>query len=160
VPYNGDPAPVEPMPGAEAALARLRAAGIRLGVVTNQSGVGRGLITTAEMEAVNQRVEELLGPFGTWAICPHDPAAGCDCRKPEPFLVGKAAADLGVDPADCVVIGDIGIDAAAAYAAGARAVLVPTPVTRPEETVGLPVVAGLDDAVAAVLGEHRLRCWP
>jgi histidinol-phosphate phosphatase family protein len=160
VPYNGDPARVEPMPGAEAALARLRAAGIRLGVVTNQSGVGRGLITTAEMEAVNQRVEELLGPFGTWAICPHDPAAGCDCRKPEPFLVGKAAADLGVDPADCVVIGDIGIDAAAAYAAGARAVLVPTPVTRPEETVGLPVVAGLDEAVAAVLGEHRLRCWP
>jgi HAD superfamily hydrolase (TIGR01662 family) len=160
VPYNGDPARVEPMPGAEAALARLRAAGIRLGVVTNQSGVGRGLITTAEMEAVNQRVEELLGPFGTWAICPHDPAAGCQCRKPEPFLIRKAAAELGVDPADCVVIGDIGIDAAAAYAAGARAVLVPTPVTRPEETAGLPVATQLDEAVSAVLGGQRLRCWP
>jgi HAD superfamily hydrolase (TIGR01662 family) len=160
VPYNGDPARAEPMPGAEAALARLRAAGIGLGVVTNQSGVGRGLITTAEMAAVNQRVEELLGPFGTWAICPHDPAAGCECRKPEPFLIRKAAAELGVDPADCVVIGDIGIDAAAAYAAGARAVLVPTPVTRPAETAGLPVAAGLDAAVAAVLGERRLRCWP
>jgi histidinol-phosphate phosphatase family protein len=160
VPYNGDPARVEPMPGAVAATARLRAAGIRLGVVTNQSGVGRGLITAAEMDAVNQRVEELLGPFGSWAICPHEPAARCECRKPEPFLIRKAAAVLGVDPADCVVIGDIGSDAAAAYAAGARAVLVPTAVTRPEETAGLPVAARLDDAVAALLGERRLRCWP
>ncbi|HEX4258516.1 MAG TPA: HAD hydrolase-like protein, partial [Streptosporangiaceae bacterium] len=67
---------------------------------------------------------------------------------------------LGVDPADCVVIGDIGIDAAAAYAAGARAVLVPTPVTRPEETAGLPVATQLDEAVSAVLGGQRLRCWP
>jgi HAD superfamily hydrolase (TIGR01662 family) len=160
VPYNGDPARVEPMPAAEAALDRLRAAGIRLGVVTNQSGVGRGLISMADMTAVNQRVEEVLGPFGTWAICPHDPATGCECRKPEPFLVGKAAAELGVDPADCVVIGDIGIDAAAAYAAGARAILVPTAVTRPGELAGVPVAADLDDAVAAVLGERRLRCWP
>ncbi len=160
VPYNGDPARVEPMPGAAAATARLRAAGIRLGVVTNQSGVGRGLITKAELNAVNQRVEERLGPFGTWAICPHDPADGCECRKPEPFGIRKAAAELGVDPADCVVIGDIGIDAAAAYAAGARAILVPTAVTRPEETVGLPVAARLADAVAALLGEQRLNCWP
>jgi HAD superfamily hydrolase (TIGR01662 family) len=160
VPYNGDPARVEPMPGAEAATARLRAAGIRLGVVTNQSGVGRGLITTAEMEAVNQRVDQVLGPFGTWAVCPHDPADSCECRKPEPYLVRKAAAELGVDPADCVVIGDIGIDAAAAYAAGARAILVPTAVTRPEETAGLPTAASLDDAVAAVLGKRRLNCWP
>jgi HAD superfamily hydrolase (TIGR01662 family) len=160
VPYNGDPARVEPMPGAEAALARLRAAGIRLGVVTNQSAVGRGLITTADLAAVDRRVEELLGPFGSWAICPHDPAAGCECRKPEPFLIRKAAAELGVDPADCVVIGDIGSDAAAAYAAGARAVLVPTPVTRPEETAGLPVAARLDEAAAALLGERHLGCWP
>ncbi|HEY0717333.1 MAG TPA: HAD-IIIA family hydrolase [Streptosporangiaceae bacterium] len=160
VPYNGDPARVEPMPGAVAATARLRAAGIRLGVVTNQSAVGRGLITVAELDAVNQRVEERLGPFGTWAICPHRPADGCECRKPEPFLIRKAAAELGVEPADCVVIGDIGADAAAAYAAGARAILVPTAVTRPQETAGLPVAASLDDAVAAVLGERGLRCWP
>jgi HAD superfamily hydrolase (TIGR01662 family) len=160
VPYNGDPDRVEPMPGAEAAADRLRAAGIRLGVVTNQSAVGRGLITAAQLDAVNQRVAERLGPFGSWAICPHDPADGCACRKPEPFLVQKAAAELGADPADCVVIGDIGADADAAYAAGARAILVPTAVTRPEETAGLPVAASLADAVAAVLGERRLRCWP
>ena len=160
VPYNGDPDQVEPMPGAAAATARLRAAGIRLGVVTNQSAVGRGLITPAQLDAVNQRVDERLGPFGAWAVCPHDPADGCTCRKPGPYLVLKAAAELGVDAADCVVVGDIGTDVAAAYAAGARAILVPTPVTRPEETAGVPVAAGLTEAVAALLDGRRLRCWP
>ncbi len=160
VPYNGDPELVQPMPGAAAATARLRAAGVRLGVVTNQSAVGRGLITLAQMDAVNERVDEELGPFGAWAICPHDPANGCICRKPGPYLVLKATAELGVDPADCVVVGDIGTDVAAAYAAGARAILVPTPVTRPEETAGVPVAAGLTEAVAALLDGRRLRCWP
>ena len=160
VPYNGDPELVEPMPGAAAATARLRAAGVRLGVITNQSGVGRGLITPAQMDAVNQRVDERLGPFGVWAVCPHDPADGCACRKPGPYLVAKAAAELGVDPADCVMVGDIGADAAAAYAAGARAILVPTPVTRPEETAGVPVAVGLSEAVDALLSGRRLRCWP
>ena len=159
VPYNGDPDLVQPMPGAAAATARLRAAGVRLGVVTNQSGVGRGLITPDQMDAVNERVDEELGPFGVWAICPHDPADGCTCRKPGAYLVLKAAAELGVDPADCVVVGDIGTDIAAAYAAGARAILVPTPVTRPEETAGVPVAAGLTEAVAALLDGGRLRCW-
>ena len=147
------------MPGAADAVARLRSAGIRLGVVTNQSAVGRGLITAGQLAAVNRRVEELLGPFGAWAVCPHDEADGCACRKPRPFLVGQAAAELGVDPADCVVIGDIGSDAAAAYAAGARAVLVPTPVTRPAETAGVPVARTLGEAVAAVLDGRALPCW-
>ena len=83
---------------------------------------------------MNDRVDQLLGPFGSWAVCPHGPDEGCGCRKPAARLVQQAAADLGVDPADCVVIGDIGADAGAAYAAGARAILVPTPQTRPEET--------------------------
>ena len=131
VPYNGEPDLVEPMPGAAAATARLRQAGLPLGVVTNQSGIGRGIITASQADAVNDRVEELLGPFGSWAVCPHGPADGCGCRKPAPRLVQQAAAELGVDPADCVVIGDIGADAGAAYAAGARAILVPTPQTRP-----------------------------
>jgi histidinol-phosphate phosphatase family protein len=159
VPCNGRPELVEAMPGAAAAVARLRAAGVRLGVVTNQSAVGRGLITTGQMKAVNQRVEELLGPFGAWAVCPHDPADGCECRKPAPFLVRQAAAELGVDPADCVVIGDIGADAAAASAAGARAIVVPTPVTRPEETVGLPVAVSLAEAAASLLDGPPLPSW-
>ena len=125
--------------------------------MTNQSGVGRGLITRTQMDAVNQRVDELLGPFGCWAVCPHDPADGCACRKPQPFLVQMAAAELGVDPADCVVIGDIGSDVAAAYAAGARAILVPAPTTRPGETAGVPSAAGLAEAAASLLDDTLSR---
>ncbi|HEY1700183.1 MAG TPA: HAD-IIIA family hydrolase [Trebonia sp.] len=159
VPYNSRPELVEAVPGAADAVARLRSAGIRLGVVTNQSGMGRGLITPDQMEAVNRRVDELLGPFAVWAVCPHDPADGCACRKPQPYLVQLAAAELGVDPADCVVIGDIGSDVAAAHAAGARAVLVPAPATQPAETEGVPTARGLAEAVAALLDGHPLPCW-
>ncbi|HLH57862.1 MAG TPA: HAD-IIIA family hydrolase [Streptosporangiaceae bacterium] len=157
VPYNGRPDLVRPMPGAAESLARLRAAGLRTGVVTNQSGVGRGLISEDQLRAVNERVEALLGPFDTWAVCPHDPSAGCDCRKPAPGLITTAAGALGLDPADCVVVGDIGADAQAAHAAGARAIVVPTPVTLPEELEGVPVAPDLAAAVTAILDGHRPR---
>jgi histidinol-phosphate phosphatase family protein len=111
------------MPGARVALDRLRAAGLRLGVVTNQSGLARGHFTAGQLAAVNQRVEALLGPFDTWQICPHDDTAGCRCRKPAPGLVISAAAELGVAAHRCVVVGDIGRDMAAAQAAGAEGVL-------------------------------------
>jgi histidinol-phosphate phosphatase family protein len=151
VPYNGDPARVAPMPGARAALDRLRAAGVAVGVVSNQSGIARGLLTHADVEAVNARVDELLGPFGTWAVCPHGPDDGCACRKPRPGLVRRAAAALGADPSCCVVVGDIGADVGAARAAGARAILVPTPVTRAEEVAAAPELAADLTAVADVL---------
>lgn len=160
VPYNGDPGLVTPMPGATAAVAALRRAGIRVGVVTNQSGVGRGLITPAQLAAVNARVDELIGPFGAWLSCPHVPQDGCGCRKPGPGLVTGAAAALGVTTAECVVIGDIAADVAAARAAGARALLVPTEVTRPAERAGVPCAASLTEAVCAVLDGRRIPSWP
>jgi histidinol-phosphate phosphatase family protein len=141
VPYNGDPDAVRPKPGARAALDRLRAAGLRLGVVSNQSGIGRGLLTAEAVDAVNARVAELLGPFDTWQICPHVERDRCTCRKPLPAMVLAAARELGVPPARCVVIGDIGSDVEAARAAGAGAVLVPTAATRAEEIAAAPVVA-------------------
>ena len=154
VPYNADPARVVPVPGAADALARLRAAGVPLALVSNQSGVARGLMTLDQVEAVNRRVEELLGPIGPWLVCPHGPDDGCACRKPEPGLVLAAAAALGVDPADCVVIGDIGADVDAARAAGARAILVPTEATRPEEVAAAPEVAEtLEAAVDLLIGQ-------
>jgi histidinol-phosphate phosphatase family protein len=152
VPYNGDPALVDPVPGALAALTRLRAIGVPVGVVTNQSGIGRGTLSRDQVDRVNDRVEELLGPFDTWQLCPHAPVDGCGCRKPAPGLVLAAAAALGVPTARCVVIGDIGTDLAAARAAGARSVLVPTPVTRPEEVRSAPAVAAdLPSAVELAL---------
>jgi histidinol-phosphate phosphatase family protein len=152
VPYNGDPDRVEPMPAARPALDRLRAAGIPTGVVSNQSGVARGMLTRDDVERVNRRIDELLGPLGPWAWCPHGPDDGCECRKPAPGLVLRAASALGVDPAGCVVVGDIGADVDAARAAGARSVLVPTPRTRPEEIAAAPEVArDLEEAVERLL---------
>ncbi|HEV7896499.1 MAG TPA: HAD-IIIA family hydrolase [Planosporangium sp.] len=148
VPYNGNPDLVRPVPGARAALDRLRAAGLRLGVVSNQSGVARRLLTHERVRRVNERVEELLGPFDTWLYCPHGPDDGCDCRKPAPGMVLEAARALGVPAQRCVMVGDIGADVAAGLAAGAAAVLVPTPVTRAEEVAAAPVVAA-DLAAAA-----------
>ena len=154
VPYNADPARVVPVAGAAAALERLRAAGVALALVSNQSGVARGLMSLRQVEAVNRRVEELLGPLGPWLVCPHGPDDGCACRKPAPGLVLAAAAALGVEPADCVVIGDIGADVEAARAAGARAILVPTPATLPEEVAAAPeVVESLEAAADLLVGE-------
>ncbi|MGC4789954.1 HAD-IIIA family hydrolase [Micromonospora sp. DT178] len=152
VPYNGDPEKVRPVPGARAALDRLRAAGLRLAVVTNQSGLARGLFTEAQMRAVHARVERLLGPFDAWLVCPHDDGDGCGCRKPSPGLVHAAARELGTVPSRCVLVGDIGRDMVAASAAGASGILVPTPVTRPQEVAAAPQVASdLPAAVAEIL---------
>ena len=152
--YNGDPALVEAMPGAVETVAALRAAGIPVAVVSNQSGIARGLITREQVDAVNAAVDALIGPFDAWCVCPHGEADGCPCRKPEPGLVLDAAARLGVPPADVVVIGDIGADVGAARAAGARHVLVPTPVTRRAEIDGADLMASdLVSAVRLVFGE-------
>ncbi|KOV81270.1 HAD-IIIA family hydrolase [Nocardia sp. NRRL S-836] len=141
VPYNGDPSAVTPMPGAREVLRDLRERGLRTGVVSNQSGIGRGLLTRAQVDAVNARVEELLGPFGTWQICPHAPDEGCACRKPAPGMVLAACEALGVSPRRTLFVGDIGADVEAAQAAGAVPLLVPTQVTRPEEVSSAPHTA-------------------
>ena len=153
VPYNGDPALVRPVPGAVRALQRLRDAGLRIALVTNQSGIARGLLTAAAVGAVNDELQRQVGRFDAVAVCPHAPEEGCGCRKPAPGLVLQAAAALGVRPDETVVIGDIGADVGAAAAAGARSILVPTPVTRREEVEEAPLVApDLDAAVDLVLG--------
>lgn len=155
VPYNGDPDQVRPLPGAGQALDLLRAAGIATGVVSNQSGIGRGLLTHADVQRVNARADELLGGLGTWVYCPHLPEDGCACRKPRPGLVTEAARRLGVAPSDCVVIGDIGADVLAAQSAGARGILVPNAATRPEEIGTAPRTApDLLTAVRELLAEE------
>ncbi|MFJ4973818.1 D-glycero-alpha-D-manno-heptose-1,7-bisphosphate 7-phosphatase [Streptomyces coeruleorubidus] len=152
VPYNADPDRVRPVEGAREALALLREHGIRTGVVTNQSGIARGLLTEADVRRVNHRVDELLGPFEVFAVCPHGPDDGCHCRKPQPGMVLWAAGRICTDPADLVVIGDIGADVEAARRAGAHGILVPNGQTRPEETADADHVApDLQTAVRAVL---------
>ena len=124
VPYNGDPALVEPFPNARTLLDELRERGVKIGVLTNQSGVGRGMISTEQMNAVNARVEELLGPFDGWFVCPHAPEEDCECRKPKPKLVLDAARQFGVEPGALVVVGDKESDVQAAHNAGARAIFI------------------------------------
>jgi HAD superfamily hydrolase (TIGR01662 family) len=157
VPYNADPAAVVPMPGASLVLDQLRSRGVRVGVVSNQSGVGRGLLDMDDVAAVNRRVEDLLGPFDVMVVCPHAPDDGCECRKPLPGLVSRAAAELGVPPERCVMVGDIGSDVEAARRAGARHLLVPTPVTKPAEVRGATVVAADLRAALDRLSPYLLR---
>ena len=154
VPYLDDPAGVRPVDGAGELLDRLRGQGLALGVVSNQSGVARGLITPEALVRVNARVAEELGPFDTWQVCPHGPEDGCGCRKPAPGMVLAAAAALGLEPAECLVVGDIGADVRAALAAGARAVLVPTPVTRTEEVEHARAVAAVAGSLGEAVGLH------
>lgn len=158
-PYLNDPAGVRAMPGAHRALNRLRDRGLLLAVVTNQSGVAKGLISTEQLEAVNARVEAELGPFGSWQICVHDAEDGCACRKPAPGMVRAAADALGVGTDRCVLIGDTGGDVAAAMAARADAVLVPTDRTLAHEISEsrekARVAASLEQAVTLILKDCR-----
>ena len=153
VPYNGDPDRVRPVDGAVDVVAALRSRGIRTGVITNQSGIGRGRLSEEQVRRVNARIDELFGGFDVWQVCPHVDDDGCACRKPAPGMVLDAAARLGVSPREVVVVGDIGADVAAAAAAGARGVLVPTPATRDEEVAAAPhVAADLAEAVRMTVG--------
>lgn len=131
VPFNGDPDKVEVLPEMRALLDALRAAGIKLAVVSNQSGVGRGFITAEQVDAVNRRVDELLGPFGGFFVCPHAPEDECECRKPKPKLILDAARALGVAPGVCLVVGDRESDVQAARNAGA----IPLKVDGPRDAV-------------------------
>ncbi len=161
VPYNGDPALVEPMPGAAAAVTAARRRGLRVGMITNQSGIARGLVSRAGVEAVNARIAALLGPFDVVKMCPHGPVDGCACRKPAPGMVLAAAADLAVAPHECTVIGDIAADVQAARAAGARAVLVPDARTLATELIGTRMARDVLSAVHMVTRDLPLApVWP
>jgi HAD superfamily hydrolase (TIGR01662 family) len=157
VPYNGDPGLVVPMPEAREAVDRLRAAGLPVAVVSNQSAIGRGWLTPEDVQSVNARVEELLGPFDWWAVCPHAPDEGCDCRKPAPGLILDTAARLGVDPTECLVVGDSISDMEAARSAGAHGVLVVPAGAAFEADSSFPVAHDLADVVALAVDAARAR---
>ncbi len=116
------------MKNAAAFLKGLRELGFLIVVVTNQPGVSKGALTLPELDAVNQRLADLLEPAG-WddlRFCPHHPEFGstCDCRKPLPGMLTKAAAELGIDLSQSWMIGDGQVDVAAGKAAGCKTILV------------------------------------
>ncbi len=128
--YLADPSGVKLLPGAAQALERFQTLGLSVVIVTNQSGVGRGYFTLADVERVHAQMLALLGPSAKAIeaiyICPHAPDAGCNCRKPRTGLVERAQQELGIDPQLSFVIGDKTADVQLARNVGARAVLVTT----------------------------------
>lgn len=120
--YINDPRLIELIPGAARAIRRARDAGYKIVVVTNQSGVGRGIIDPLILPAIHARLDELLGYEGAkidlYQICLHAPAERCDCRKPLPKLVLESAKDLGIDLKESVFVGDKLTDVATGKNAG------------------------------------------
>lgn len=129
--YLADPAGVRLLPGASAALARANMSGMLVIVVTNQSGIARGLITQEQYEAVRTRMNRLLGEHGARVDatyhCPHWPDVGgpCECRKPGLGMYRTAAADFGIDLARSAYIGDRWRDVQPARETGGLGILVP-----------------------------------
>ncbi len=153
--YLDRPEKLKLIPGAAEAIRLINASGMKAVVVTNQSGVARGLFDEAVVETVNARLRELLLAEGGFLdriyFCPHHPTDGrgryllsCDCRKPAPGLLLQAAEELNLDPAVSYIVGDTLKDIEAGERVGARGVLVRTGY-------------GADSAAALELHEEPLR---
>ncbi len=134
LPYNVDPRRIRFAPGARDGLRLLGAAGYRIVVVTNQSGVARGYFTEADLRRVEEHLAAELSALDAsldgFYFCPHLPdgineyAIECDCRKPEPGLIRRAVAELGIDPAASWFVGDTWMDVLAGRRAGCRTIMV------------------------------------
>jgi len=126
--YLSDPDQVELVPGASAALRSLLDAGFGLVVVTNQSAVGRGLIDLAQLDLIHRRLTELVEAEGASLdgiyFCPPSPDDSCNCRKPEPGLVIRAAHELDIDLDTSVLVGDNACDIELGRRLGLTTILV------------------------------------
>lgn len=158
--YLADPTRVELIPGSAEALRRLRDAGFALVVVTNQSGIARGLYGEDDYAAVAARVDELLEAFGArpdeTRYCPHHPdvTGSCDCRKPDTGMHRRAAGSLGLDPTRSYFVGDKVSDVLPAQALEGQGILVRTGYGSEQETSvpdGTWVVDDLAAAAARIL---------
>lgn len=128
--YIKDPTEWHPIPGSLNAIAQLNQAGVTVAVATNQSGIARGLLDTATLDAIHTRMQAELAALGGQidhlVYCPHGPDAGCTCRKPAPGLYHQIAAHFDCELTGIPVVGDSARDLAAAVRAGAHPVRVLT----------------------------------
>lgn len=142
------------LPGVVGALKELSDLGFLLVVVSNQSGVGRGYYTEADVEKLHQRVKDDLGSHGVsvagFYFCPHGPTEGCLCRKPEPGLLLRALKDFDIDPNASFMVGDKATDVEAGRRAGATSLLVRTGYGDKEKELVAPSVPVVKDLVGAV----------
>lgn len=162
--YLADPAGVALVDGADAAIRRLKRAGYAVVLVTNQSGIARGLYDETDYRAVAARLDQVLRSRGAapdatyW--CPHHPdfTGPCDCRKPGTGMYRRAAEELGLDLAASWYVGDKPTDVEPAAALGGGAVLVRTGYGRDSEDRVGAGVAVVPDVVGAA--EHILAARP
>lgn len=154
--YLADPAGVELLPGAAQALCRLAEAGYLLVMVTNQSGIGRGIFGESDYASVQRRVEAALAAEGVAVAgsyhCPHGPDDGCHCRKPRAGLLERAARELGIALDRSVMVGDKESDVEAGRRAGCRTVRI---AAGPVETAADLVCPSLAEAVEEMLKGGR-----
>lgn len=158
--YLSDPSQVRLLPGAADALVRLEAAGYRRIVITNQSGIGRGLYDRSAFDAVQREVERQLAEHGASVDatyhCPHLPRAGCPCRKPGTALHREAVARFDLDLTRSWCVGDRPGDFLAATELGALGILVRTGEgerhAAAAAALGVPVAADLAAATRQILG--------
>jgi D-glycero-D-manno-heptose 1,7-bisphosphate phosphatase len=129
--YVSRPADFEPLDGVFAALRLAAARGYTLIVITNQSGIGRGYFSQADYDVLEAHMRRLFAAEGVALTgiyhCPHPPDAGCDCRKPRPGMILRAARVHGIDLGRSVMVGDKPSDAEAARAAGVGTIALVTP---------------------------------
>jgi heptosyltransferase-2 len=143
--------------GVGPALTRLKGAGAKLVVVTNQSGVGRGMITLKDLEAIHARLEGLLEQEGAALdaiyFCPHHPDDRCRCRKPEVGMVERAVSELQLDLRRSYLIGDHARDIQLAHRVGAKAILLTSVLLDKQSLETLKVEQAMPDAVAKSMSE-------
>ena len=144
---------LEILPGVAESLARLRGAGLRLIVVTNQPDVARGRQTIEGVNRLNAALHRQLH-FDDVYVCPHDDRDGCDCRKPRPGMLLSAAEVHGIDLGSSVMVGDRDRDIEAGRAAGCRTVFIDHGYGTPPEPPADLNVGSLLEAVAWIL-EHQ-----
>lgn len=152
--YVARPAELELLPGVPAALARLNAAGVATVLVTNQRWMSRPGADHEDYRRTHARLVELLAAGGARLdaayVCPHERGA-CRCRKPAPGMLERAAAELGLDPAAAVIVGDADSDLLAGRAAGVGTILLRAGVDRHPDADA--VVPDLEHAVGLLLGD-------
>jgi histidinol-phosphate phosphatase family protein len=148
---------VEIVPGAFAALARLRSAGASVLVATNQSAVGRGIVRRETVDEIHDRLAHVAQDHGAvidgFFVCPHRPDEGCSCRKPKPGLLLQAQRERGLDLSAAYMVGDQASDALAALAAGCTPILLGDEAPNVDGSLR---ARSLGDAVDLILDESRL----
>ena len=129
-PYLSDPEKITFLPGALEGLKRLQKAGFNMIIISNQSGIGRGLITEEQLDQIHSRLTNLLMDEGVTIrgiyYCPHHPDDNCLCRKPGLKLMQTAACDFQFDPHESYMVGDSSVDIEFGKKAGAYTILVRT----------------------------------